>query len=62
MAGEVHVDADECTGCELCVDTLPSVFRMNERGVSFVHNGSGAGEEEIRNMIDNCPALCIHWK
>ncbi|MBN1532185.1 MAG: ferredoxin [Spirochaetes bacterium] len=62
MARGVHVDAEECTGCELCMDTLPSVFTMNDRGVSVVHNENGASEGEIQSVIDNCPALCIHWK
>lgn len=62
MAKEVYVDASECTGCELCVDTLPSVFEMNSDGISVVHDSKGATEKEIQEVIDNCPAQCIHWK
>ncbi len=62
MAKEVFVDADECTGCELCVDALPAVFKMNDDGVSVVYDSEGAKEAEIQDVIDNCPALCIHWK
>jgi ferredoxin len=36
MAKEVYVDDAECTGCELCVDTLPEVFEMTSEGVSHV--------------------------
>lgn len=62
MACEVYVDPDECTGCELCADMLPAVFRMNGQGVSTVHSNDGASGAAIQEVIDSCPALCIHWK
>ena len=62
MAREVYVDQDECTGCELCADTLPEVFKITEDGVSSVHNSEGADEEKIQEVIDDCPVECIHWK
>ncbi|MGV7929226.1 MAG: ferredoxin [Spirochaetota bacterium] len=62
MAREVYVDESECTGCELCVDTLPEVFEMSPDGVSIVHNSTGAPEDKIQEVIDSCPAECIHWK
>ena len=62
MAKEVMVDEGECTGCELCVDMLPEVFRMNNRGVSEAQNPHGTEEGTLQNVIDNCPAECIHWK
>jgi len=61
MAREVYVDDSECTGCELCVDTLPEVFEMKD-DVSVVHNSTGADEEKIQEVIDDCPSECIHWK
>ncbi len=62
MAKEVYVDQSECTGCELCVDTLPEVFEMTPDGVSKVKNPKGASEDKIQEVIDSCPAECIHWK
>jgi ferredoxin len=62
MAKEVYVDENECTGCELCVDSLPDVFEMTTEGVSKVHNAKGAPTEKIQEVIDSCPAECIHWK
>ena len=53
MAREVYVDESECTGCELCVDTLPEVFEMNSDGVSHVHNSRGASESKIQEVIDS---------
>jgi ferredoxin len=62
MAREVYVDENECTGCELCVDTLPEVFEMTDDDVSRASNPDGASEDKIQEVIDNCPAECIHWK
>jgi ferredoxin len=30
------VDEDVCTGCELCADTCPEVFRIMDDGLSHV--------------------------
>ena len=62
MAKEPYVDETECTGCELCVDTLPEVFEMTDDGISHVHNPEGADEEKIQEVMDDCPAECIHWR
>lgn len=56
-----YVDADLCTGCELCVETVPDVFEM-EDDVAVVSNPEGASEEEIEEAIDNCPVEAIMWK
>lgn len=62
MARVVYVDTNDCTGCELCVDTLKEVFEMTDEGVSRVHNPNGADEDKIQEVMDNCPGECIHWK
>ncbi len=62
MQKKLYVDPEVCTGCELCVDVLPDVFEMNKKGVSVAYNSVGAGEAEIQDVIDNCPAECICWK
>ena len=57
------VDKDECTGCELCVDNLPDVFRMDDDDLAECYNQEGATEEEIQeDAIDVCPVECIHWE
>jgi len=55
------VDADLCTGCELCVETVPDVFQM-EGDVATVTDPEGATEEEIQEAIDNCPVEAITWQ
>ncbi len=62
MARVPYVDEEECTGCELCVETCPEVFRMNEEELSEVYDPGGAAEDQIQEAIDNCPVECIHWR
>ncbi|MCP4136179.1 MAG: ferredoxin [bacterium] len=62
MSKELYIDPGECTGCEYCIDALPGVFRINSEGISEVHNSTGAGEDEIQEVIEGCPAECIYWK
>jgi ferredoxin len=62
MAKAVYVDQNECTGCNLCVDTCPEVFRMTENDVAEAFDPTGADESKIQECIDNCPVTCIQWK
>ena len=62
MASEVYVDQDVSIGCGLCATIVPEVFRLNDSGVSEVHDMEGANEERIQGAIDSCPVNCIHWR
>jgi len=61
MAAEVYVDQQICIGCGLCVSIVPEAFRLNDAGVSEVHN-QAASEAKIQEAIDSCPVNCIHWR
>jgi len=61
MAKVPVIDEDLCTGCELCVETCPDVFSMEDE-IAVVSNPGGAGEEEIQEAIDNCPVEAINWQ
>ncbi len=61
MAKVPFVDADLCTGCELCIETCSDVFEMKD-DVAIVSDPEGASEEEIQEAIDNCPVEAIIWK
>lgn len=61
MAKDVTVIKEECISCQLCADTLPQVFRMDQDDLAEVHDSSGASEEAIQEMIDACPVACIKW-
>ena len=54
------VDPDLCTGCELCVDTCPDVFEMQDDvAVAKVDEVPEEAEECARESADSCPAEAI---
>ena len=62
MSREVYVDQEICIGCGLCVSIVPEVFRLNQAGVSEVHDPAGSSENRIQEAMDSCPVNCIHWR
>ena len=71
MNKKVHVIKDDCTSCNLCPDTLPKYFRMDDDDLAETHNDGGnvndaevSGEDEgkVQEAIDDCPGECILWK
>ena len=54
------VDADECTGCELCTQTCPEVFEM-EDDIAIVKGDAvpADAEETCRQAVEECPVECI---
>ena len=55
------VDADLCTGCELCTQIAESTFVMSDDGVAVVGNPAGDSEDAIQEAIDSCPVEAISW-
>jgi len=55
------VDADTCTGCELCVETCPEVFEMGDDGVAVVKCDEVPADAEntCQEAIDGCPVEAI---
>lgn len=62
MAKKPYVDGAACISCNLCVDTVPEVFRLDDDGIAEVYDSSGANEVRIQEAIDACPVACIHWQ
>lgn len=71
MSKIVFVNKDECTSCALCTDGLPEYFRMDSDDLAETHNnGENINEsqvpdndvDKVQELIDDCPAECIHWK
>jgi len=58
---KIHIEKNECTGCEWCVDTLPDVFELGENKIAVVKNYSNPDESALRYVVENCPAECIIW-
>ena len=55
------VDADVCTGCELCTQIASDTFAMNADGVAEVTNATGDDNDTIQEAIDSCPVTAIAW-
>ncbi len=55
------IDADECTGCELCTTSCPEVFDM-EDDVAVVKGDSvpGNAEETCIDVEEECAVECIY--
>jgi len=54
------IDADECTGCELCVTTCPDVFDMDDDvAVVKVDSVPDGAAEDCRQAAEECPVECI---
>lgn len=55
------VDEDVCIGCELCADTCPAVFQMEDDGFSHVIVEIVPAEHEdcARESADICPVTAI---
>ena len=57
-----YIDADICTGCELCTQIAENTFAMNDDGVAEVINATGDSEETMQEAIDSCPVEAISLK
>jgi len=54
------VDPDLCTGCELCVDTCPEVFEMDDDVAKAIVDVVPAdAEDAAQEAAESCPAEAI---
>ena len=61
---KVKVDPDECTGCALCVDMCPEVFKMlGDLAVAKQDEVSFGTEESCMQAVEDCPVetIRIDW-
>lgn len=56
------IDLSLCTLCELCTDVSPSVFKLNTSGYIEIADLKQYPEEEVDEVIKNCPADCVAWE
>lgn len=55
----VEVDRSLCFGFGDCVDTLPSVFALDEENVAIVLDPDAASIDDIAEASQNCPVDAI---
>ena len=54
------VDKDTCTGCELCAQTCPEVFKMEgDTAIAYVNPVPKESEELAQQAKDECPVEAI---
>ncbi len=58
---KASIDRDLCIGCEVCADTCPHVFRMNDDGLAEVYVNPVPAEDEdaAKAAESNCPVNII---
>jgi ferredoxin len=56
---KVKVDADTCTGCGLCVDACPAVFKMDSVAVVLADPVPAKDEACVKEAAEGCPVEAI---
>ncbi|MBN2442275.1 MAG: ferredoxin [Spirochaetales bacterium] len=57
---KVRIDSEACTGCGLCVDSVPDVFTMGDDIAEVIKADVPANlEDDVTDAIDNCPVEAI---
>jgi len=57
---KVRIDPDLCTGCALCTDSVPEVFRMGTEVAEVINAQVSADlEKAVSDAAADCPAEAI---
>jgi len=62
MLMKVEIDVDLCTGCGLCEETCPDIFKLNEDDdvAEIIKKDYDDNDEEcIEEAIESCPTEAI---
>lgn len=63
MAKQVEIDAEECIGCETCVELCPDIFAFDEdTDKAVVIQAEGGDEDCIDEAMASCPGECISYE
>lgn len=57
---KVRIDANLCTACGLCTDSVPEVFKMGKDVAEVIAPVAPAGKETaVKDAASDCPAEAI---
>jgi len=57
---KVRIDPDLCTGCGLCSDSVPDVFKMDDDIAEVIAAEVPSNlESAVQEAVDDCPAEAI---
>ena len=57
---KVKIDADLCSACGLCADTVPDVFKMADTAAEVINPDVPASlEKDVQSAVDDCPTAAI---
>ena len=58
---KVTIDADECTACGLCSDSVPDVFELGDEVAEVkVSEVPSDMEDAVKEAAEDCPVEAIH--
>lgn len=59
---KVVVNRDNCIGCGACEALCPSVFRLDDEGVSTVicEDYEKVNKDEVMEAVEGCPTSAIN--
>lgn len=56
----IKIDESQCTGCALCEQICPSVYKLGDDGLAHVLKQPDASEEATaKEAAESCPVTCI---
>ena len=55
------VISSDCTGCGVCTDTAPGIFKIGDDGLAKVINQNG-DKAKAQEAVDSCPVGAISIK
>ncbi|HNY12037.1 MAG TPA: ferredoxin [Candidatus Wallbacteria bacterium] len=55
------VISNDCTGCGICADSAPAIFKVGDDGTAKVINQNG-DKAKVQEAIDSCPVSAISMK
>lgn len=56
--GKVVVNSELCTGCGLCENSCPEVFKVEDDNIARVI-ATSCGEHDLKEIATNCPVEAI---